>query len=281
MTNMAALTLIFGMEDKSRKIKIIVIAAIVGVFALIMGALHLSRFASTQRAQSLATEYGEKYDKEWASKPENDYNIYDAGCIKAASTGQTNDDETSTIAQADKVSAALYLITIGLDCAAAGVEAQAGACLTHHNWSTIYILNGILLLCIMLNMVCVAIGAYKPMLRMIGAWCGNCLCCIQLIFVILTAAWRFSAWGNLCAMTNYTTVNPCGSIECVAEVTADYVAEYGTDYKAMNDAIKEDAEVWTYQKDGSLITGIWVVQLLCCCCMCCAATWPLRPSMPQ
>lgn len=47
------------------------------------------------------------------------------------------------------------------------------------------------------------------------------------------------------------------------------------------DAWKEDSEVWTYQKDGSLIVGIWVVQLLCCCCMCCAATWPLRPSMPQ
>jgi len=56
-------------------------------------------------------------------------------------------------------------------------------------------MNGILLLLIVLNMICIGVGAYKPVLRFIGAWTASVLCLAHFIIIIISFAIRFSDSG--------------------------------------------------------------------------------------
>lgn len=119
-------------------------------------------------------------------------------------------------------------------------------------WSTIYLANGILLLLIALNMICVGVGSYKAMPRLIGAWVAQILCCAHFAIIIVTAVFRFSIAGRLCAMNNVWTSAPSSDADDVSDA-------------------------WTMKKDGSLILALWILQLLFCCCCCGAGMAPMAP----
>ena len=120
-----------------------------------------------------------------------------------------------------------------LDCVRAGSR-----------WSHVYASMGTIMLIVLLATICVCIGAYKPMLRCIASCCMSCMCCVHFCTWIAVAVYRFRPQGKLCALskawTNYTSTD---------------LTELPTDD-------------WTYEKDGSLILALWVLQLLGCCCCC-------------
>ena len=109
-------------------------------------------------------------------------------------------------------------------------------------WSHVYITNGMILVCIILNFVCVAVGAYKGMLRVIAALFSLCLCIPHFAIIIATGVYRFRTIGLLCAESLTPTNKP-----------------------------SKDAEIddsWTMRKDAQLILALWLVQLLCCAFTC-------------
>ena len=112
---------------------------------------------------------------------------------------------------------------------------------------------------LIINMIIVAVGAYKAPARLVGGLCGCCLCCLHLIWIIVTAVIRFSAKSELCALVTFPT-NYTG------------VEERGGGYKEMT-----SNDDWTYEKDAALILALWILQLLCCCCCCGAAVQPMSP----
>ena len=122
-------------------------------------------------------------------------------------------------------------------------------------WSHVYASMGTILLSVLLTTICVCIGVYKPMLRCIAACCMSCLCCAHFCTWIAVAVYRFRPVGKLCALSKVWT-----------SYTSSDVTEMPTDD-------------WTYEKDGALILGLWVVQLLGCCCCCVAGVNAPRPGM--
>ena len=91
------------------------------------------------------------------------------------------------------------------------------------------------------NMLCVSFGAYKPLMRAMGACTGCLLFIANFALVIVTAVYRFRPSGQLCALS-----------------------EQPTNYTSSND-FDDD---WTYKKDAGMIFGLWISQfatmLLCC-----------------
>ena len=120
-------------------------------------------------------------------------------------------------------------------------------------WSQIYIVNGVILLLIILNMCCVAIGAYHPVFRCLGAVCAACFCCSQFGMIVATGVFRFSLYGRLCALSKRPT---------------NWTSETELD------------DDWTYEKDGNLILALWILQLLGFVACCAVACMPLR-RMPE
>ena len=60
------------------------------------------------------------------------------------------------------------------------------------SWSLVYCLNGFLLLVILLNLVCVLVGAFKAVFRIIGGLCACILSGAHLTILMMTAFIRFS-----------------------------------------------------------------------------------------
>ena len=113
-------------------------------------------------------------------------------------------------------------------------------------------MNGILLLFILFNMICVGIGAFNATARFLGACFAPFLCLTHFGIIISTGVFRFSDYGKLCALsklyTNYTS----------------------------SDEPADDA--WTYEKDGTLILALWIIQLLFFTGCCFVSTiLPIRP----
>ena len=95
------------------------------------------------------------------------------------------------------------------------------------------------------------------MLRCIAGCCMSCLCCVHFCTWISVAVYRFRDQGKLCALSKiYTSVTS---------------SDQGT--------VAEDD--WTYEKDGSLILALWVLQLLGCCCCCFAGVNMPKPARMQ
>ena len=120
-------------------------------------------------------------------------------------------------------------------------------------WTTIFLMNAILLLIISVNMIFVAVGAFKPVFRCIGAWSACVICPAHLAIIIVSFIIRFSHSGRACSLsleaTNWPSADPLDS----------------------ND-------FWTFKKDAQLILGILIIQISCCCCCCLTGCAPISPS---
>ena len=82
-------------------------------------------------------------------------------------------------------------------------------------------------------MICVGLGAYYAILRLIGMICASCLCCLQFSFIIVTGVYRFRDYGRLCALSKLWT----------NQTSTDEPAD----------------DTWTYAKDGNLILALWIL----------------------
>ena len=122
-------------------------------------------------------------------------------------------------------------------------------------WSSIYSMNGLLMLLMLLNMCCVCVGAWKATFRMLGALCGSLLCCLHCIVLIIFPVYRLSIRSKLCALS---------------EAPTNYL---GKDVEPLFD------DMWSYKKDSALMIALWTFQLLCCCCRCFSVS--LRPMITR
>lgn len=99
---------------------------------------------------------------------------------------------------------------------------------------------------LMINMICVGIGAWKAWARFTGAICAFPMWCFNFAMLIVTATFRFRAYGKACALVESDTNMP-------------------------SDSFEDLDDQWTYEKDGALIMGIFIVAILnCCACFSCA-----------
>ena len=102
------------------------------------------------------------------------------------------------------------------------------------NWSTVYLVNGILMILIFFNLGCIIMGRIRPKWRLLASYTGFALALAHLGIIVTTAIYRFNSAGALCALrtsaTNVPTTNGSDS----------------------NDD-------WTYEKDGSLILALWIL----------------------
>lgn len=74
-------------------------------------------------------------------------------------------------------------------------------CLKEGNrFSHVFLTNGLLMLFMVFNMCCVAVGAYKLKVRLCAGFCGMCLCVAHFAILVATAVYRFRIAGRLTAM---------------------------------------------------------------------------------
>ena len=216
MFNKDAAKMIVENENKQRKMMILIGGIMVGVLCFIWMCLYFARLDSVRW-------YQEMY-KKWVSMGIDDRVWYDS-CVVAPGYMYTD------VVEAAKIG--LDILPCDWECVRVGTS-----------WSSVYAMNGTLMLFLLLNMCCVCIGAYVYILRMIGAICGLCCCCLHFIFILVTPVLRFQPKGQLCAL------NPSPTMW-----TGD-------------NAVTDWSDAWTFEKDAGLITALWVLQLLCCCCCC-------------
>ena len=115
------------------------------------------------------------------------------------------------------------------------------------SWSLIFLMNGLLLMFLCCNMVCLCFGSRVAICRVVASACGAFLFLYHFGAILLTGVYRFSAFGQLCAINKTPTA-----------------------WTSSTELPKDD---FTYAKDASLILGLWAVQILTCVGCCLAATY--------
>lgn len=237
MFSLEVIRLGIKMESKKKKLMIWICALVTAILCLVFAALYLARFNSVVLWQDAA------------SNP--DFVVYDTSCYSLAAV--TGLSKTGGVSLGDELwtdpEEALSLRNeIAVDC-------DADCQKLGSRWSVIFILNGILLLLVLLNMCCVGVGAYVPIFRCLGACCAPWCCCAHFAIIVMTGVFRFSLYGRLCALS-----------------------KGATNWTSKDDAPDDD---WTYEKDGQLILALWILQILSFVCCCGVSCLPLRPSSPM
>merc|ERR1719230_2489913 len=167
-------------EDKKAKQRTMIEGFGLAVVCLIFAALNLARLGSVGNIQTL-TEDSDPY---W----DEDVVAYDVQCLR----GYLEMDE-------DNVASWGAYVLVGYaapdqcdqdeDCAKLGTQ-----------WSALYLFNGLLYLCLMGNMICVGIGTWKAMARMLGAACALPCWCFNFAMLMVTATYRYRGYGKACAL---------------------------------------------------------------------------------
>ena len=112
-------------------------------------------------------------------------------------------------------------------------------------------MNGVLLMLLCCNMCCVCFGSRVAICRVVASACGTCLFVYHIAAIVTTGTFRFRDQGKLCALNKTPTL-----------------------WTSKTELPKDD---FTYEKDASLIVGLWVVQILSCvCCMAAAVYVPMK-----
>ena len=111
-------------------------------------------------------------------------------------------------------------------------------------WSHIILANAILMIFLFCNLGCIVMGRIKAKWRLMASYVGFALALAHLGIIVAAAIYRFRPAGALCSLIEGAATN------APTQVKAD-----------LNDD-------WTYEKDGSLILALWVLQLIgapmCC-----------------
>ena len=110
-------------------------------------------------------------------------------------------------------------------------------------WSMVMLMNGLLMVFIFLNLGCVIMGRIKAFWRVVAAYAGFVIFLVNIAILSVTGYLRYRPQGALCS------------------VNADYTHAPNTNHKDVDDT-------WTYEKDGSMMLGLWLVQavfMIPCC----------------
>ena len=87
---------------------------------------------------------------------------------------------------------------------------------------------------------------------MLSIICNSVFSIVNLIIIVITGTRRFSNIGTICAMSkapiHYNLEVGAGVFSRLTQVGAGV-------YKALD-------ERWTYENDGQLIMGVWIVQII-------------------
>lgn len=110
-------------------------------------------------------------------------------------------------------------------------------------WSHIILANAILMILLFCNLGCIIMGRIRAKWRLLGAYAGFALALAHFGILIAAAIYRFRPQGALCSLdltlTDFPTSNP-----------------------------KDSGDSWSFEKDGSLILALWVLQIIgapmCC-----------------
>ena len=190
MMSMDMAQMLVSAENKQRKMQILVSAIAAGVVCLVFMGLYFARFDSVARYQAdLEDEYP---DALWrvtnyqggdvSTIYKKDVVAYDLECLFANPADPAQAKYISDTTEYRKQQEELAKFSeCDEDCRKAGTQ-----------WSVVYTMQGSLMVLLLVNMIIVAVGAYKAPARLIGGLCGCCLCCIHLIWIIVTAVIRFS-----------------------------------------------------------------------------------------
>ena len=122
-------------------------------------------------------------------------------------------------------------------------------------WHIVYEFNGVVLLFLSLSYASVAFGSFIYYARLIGAGCTVFWNCCHIAALIITASYRYSQQGRLCALS---------------EQPSSYIGE------------GEFSDDWNYNDDAVRMTNLWGLQLLTFALICCIGVFPLRvPQQPS
>lgn len=227
--SMTVIQAMMDAEPKKRKQGIACMGFGAAVICLIFAALYLARAGSVGNFQTWSEDNNPYHD--------DDTVVYDVGCLIESSRVDP-DNLAGWSAYVAVGTAAVDECDMDEDCIKRGTQ-----------WSTLFVVNGILYICLMINMICVGIGAWKAWARLFGAVCAFPMWCFNFAMLIVTATFRFRAYGKACALNEQYTNMTCSDADCINDVD----------------------DTWTYMKDGALIMGIFIVAILnCCACFSCA-----------
>lgn len=112
-------------------------------------------------------------------------------------------------------------------------------------WSIIYSFSGITMLLLAANSMVQAVGSYRYRMRALGAVCASMLCCVNLAAIITTGVFRFNLMGKLAALSQLDN-----KYEGLTQGETDIVFKQGGE---------------TYESDGKLILGLWIIQIVFLC----------------
>lgn len=98
------------------------------------------------------------------------------------------------------------------------------------NWHVIFEFNGVVLLFVSIAYATVAVGAFFYHIRLIGAIASCFMNFLHMIVLIVTASYRFSTHGRLCALSQKQS------------------------FYEGNGKFTDD---WSYQKDANLMVDLW------------------------
>ena len=110
-------------------------------------------------------------------------------------------------------------------------------------WSTVMLMNGLMMIFIFFNLGCVLMGRIKAYFRVVAAYAGFIIFLTNLAVLSVTGYLRYRPQGALCSLYTANSNAPTTN--------------------------KDDADdAWTFEKDGGLILGLWLVQavfMIPCC----------------
>ena len=192
-------------EPRKTKKRTVCLSVLFGVGAAVLAGVYLARFDSVVQAQ-------QRYEQ--IEGVTENIVIYDVACYIGPFNNLENAEE---LAQAAKD------CLLDKDCRDKG-----------SSWSHVFLSNGLLMVCFALNMLCIGLGAFKPLIRVIGAGFLTCLCFSHIAILISTVVYRFWPMGMLCGLSSGSTA-----------ITRESI----------------DSE-WTYEKDAKLIVFCFIIQLI-------------------
>ena len=116
-------------------------------------------------------------------------------------------------------------------------------------WHVIFEFQGVVIFFLMISFLLALCGTWQVQLRLCGLLCGICWNCCHFIAMIVTAGYRFSRQGRLCALND---------MQSAYEGNDQYM------------------DGWTFKDDGRAILAFWILQLLTISCCCCISLYPMR-----
>ena len=136
-----------------------------------------------------------------------------------------------------------------------GLDHQSSCWYEGNRWSIVYALCCSTMLLLAVNSGLMVIGAWSLHARGLAACCGSVCCCLNVAAIVTTGVFRYNTWGLLSALCD-------GPNKYEGEENGQLT-------------ISDDR---TYSGDATLITALWICQMVFCCTSCCHMGYSGKPT---